>query len=158
MTWRRDERPENVRTFGDFKVFSETRKDGGVNETAHVVQFPDGREIRVKPDPEIGGRSRAAVVREAVAGLANTYKLLGGAEGVLRQDYDPALYLYGVLAHNGLEWENALEVSIEEWLANYIEEVWTLSDDPPTEYTDEARHFLKALEADGWTIERKGGG
>jgi hypothetical protein len=134
MTWKRDERLENVRTFGDFKIFSEVNSD---RETAHVIHFPDGREIRVLPDDAHNGRVRAVIVRGAVETIRPLYGRLGDAE--LR------LVLIGALTEAGVKWQElAGEVSIEEWLAEWLEAGGS------------AENLLEELDADGWKIIREG--
>lgn len=134
MNWKRDSRPENVRTFGDFKVFSEVNSD---RETAHVVRFPDGRELRVLPDPNHNGRVRAAVVRGAV-------EAVNDRNGPLEAD-TAVLVVLGALARAGLKWQElAGEVSIEEWLAEWLEAGGS------------ADQLLHELDVDGWEIVRKG--
>lgn len=142
MTWRRDTRPENVRTFGDFKIFSEVNSD---RETAHVVQFPDGREIRVLPDPNHNGRVRAAVVRGAV-------EAVNDRNGPLEAD-TAVLVVLGALARAGLKWQElAGEVSIEEWLESWFAN--DLPDRGPADFMAEC--LLGALQDDGLEIVRKG--
>ena len=132
--WKRDIRPENVRTFGDFQIFSEVNSD---RETAHVIQFPDGREIRVLPDDAHNGRVRAVVVRGAV-------EAVNDRNGPLEAD-TAVLVVLGALARAGLKWQElAGEVSIEEWLTEWLEAGGS------------ADQLLHELDADGWEIVRKG--
>lgn len=140
--WKRDTRPENVRTFGDFKVFSEVNSD---RKTAHVVQLPDGREIRVLPDDR-GGHARSKAVRQAVEIAQGVSERLEGDEG--------RLVLIGALSHYQLHWEELqpdLGVSIEEWMAHWFK--ITFDDDMPR---DAAGLLLRELGDDGWEIVRKG--
>lgn len=144
--WKRDTRLENVRTFGDFHIYSEVNPD---RETAHVVQFPDGREIRVLPDERSTGRSRATALREGVEALADRSDVLGGAEGLLVDSYDARVWFTGWLAMRGLVWEGVTvdlrDVSIEEWLAEWLEAGGS------------AEQLLHDLDVDGWTPpQRKG--
>lgn len=140
--WKRDTRPENVRTFGDFKVYSEVNSD---RETAHVVRFPDGRELRVLPD-ERGGKKRSGLVRAAVEHLASA------VEANTAISYET--YLYGLLLKSGFnswEWTADGEVSIEEWL-----ESWFANDLPgrgPADFMAEC--LLGAIQDDGWAIVRE---
>lgn len=143
MTWKRDARPENVRSIGDFKIFSETRIDGGVKETAHVVRFPDGREIRVLPDPAHNGRVRAVVVRGALEALNDRNGPLDASTALL--------VVIGALSRAGLKYQElAGEVSIEEWLLD-----WLIDHTEGHADVEAMRdRLLQALDADGWTITR----
>lgn len=143
MTWKRDTRPENVRTIGDFTIYSEVDKDEG---TAHVVRFPDGSELRVLPD-ERSGRKRSYLVREAVEDLNIVLKT--------NTSISPQTYLYGLLLEAGFtkwEWEVG-EVSVDEWLAEWFE----LNAYGAEDLNDHlVKGLLADLDADGWTITRKG--
>lgn len=100
MTWKRDTRPENVRKIGPFTVWSETNTD---RETCHVIEFPDGSELRVLPNGESGHR-RAQQVGAVCRALAGDSVRLG----------DDLAYLVAVggLAEQGLEWEKVEEVEV----------------------------------------------
>lgn len=153
MSWKPDTRHE--RTIGPYTLCPERNKD---NETAHRVSFPDGRGLRVLPDDRISGQKRSRVIVDA---LTQAYC----AAPIHRIDleevavFDPMVYLVGALAGAGLTWELlgvVREVSIEEWLEHYfVSEMWDPdSADPLPHWPDEVRHFLKALEDDGWAIVR----
>lgn len=134
--WRRDTRPENVRAFGDFKIYSETRGGSGVTETAHVIQFPDGAELRVLPSGQ-SGRMRSITVRSICEGLAEGSDRLKANEALL--------VAIGGLSRVGLDYQElAGDVSIEEWLDEWLEAGGS------------AENLLHELEVDGWEIVRKG--
>lgn len=133
MTWKRDTRPENVRTIGDFKIFSEVNSD---RETAHVIQFPDGAELRVLPSGQ-SGRMRSITVRSICEGLAEGSDRLRANEALL--------VAIGGLSRVGLDYQElAGAVSIEEWLDEWLEAGGS------------AENLLHELDVDGWEIRRKG--
>lgn len=153
MTWKPDER--TIKTFGDYSVVSERRG----SDTAHLISFPDGRKVRVLPDPDTSGQKRSRIVSEALADLqgwdeakAALYK--AGMRGTRAWDAlqrDPFVQLVGVLDLEGLAWEvpGPGEVTIEEWLAEWFECM------PPTEAATAADDLIKDLETTGWKIVRK---
>ena len=153
MTWKADER--TTKTFGDYSVVSERRG----SDTAHLISFPDGRKVRVLPDPDISGQKRSRIVSEALADLqgwdeakAALYK--AGMRGTRAWDAlqrDPFVQLVGVLDLEGLTWEVPTlgEVTIEEWLAEWFE-LFGVND---VAYARDA--LLGDLADDGWEIVRK---
>ncbi len=135
MTWTVDNQLR--RTFGEYYMVSE--RDG--SETAHLVTFPDGRQLRVLPDEYSSGQRRAQVVRGALELLA----ALGESQTPLPAGYDPRSYLVGCLTLAGLTWETVSDSqTIEEWLYDWF------ANDYPSDIAGDM--LLKGLERDGWTI------
>ncbi len=139
MTWKPDERQR--KTFGPFSMVSLQPKGGG--QSAHLVEFGDGRQIRVLPDSAHSGAMRSRVLQDALETLAGLIGDIGDVRG--DGGFDPVVYVRGVLAGADLEWEEiSTEVTIEEWLAANWENIGTW------------RNLVHDLSADGWEIVRKG--
>lgn len=140
MTWRRDERPENVRTFGDFTVFSEVDSE---RQTAHVVRFPYGREVRVLPDDRSGAQ-RARILKHVVETTADLSERVVSPDGVL-------IIFRGACDEFSLMWEEVTpEQSIEEWL-----DAWFIDSGFIREATDLSSMLLQDLDANGWEVRRR---
>lgn len=136
MTWRTDERPENTLQIGGITRVSQTHKQNG--DTAHLLTFSDGRQIRVLPDGTSGqGRSR-----KVKAAMGSAEALTGKSVDVI------ATYVVGYLAETGLTWEsvgNVREDTIEEWLTGWFNESEPIN----------SRILLDDLAIDGWEIRRR---
>ena len=132
MTYKPD--PRTVRTFGPYTMVSE--RDGDL--TAHLVSFPDGRSVRVLPDDRTSGQKRSRV---ATAALQSMCEYPGVDSN--------ALYTFvGWIVSEGLSFELELgAVTIDEWLTEWFEH-------GAERFT--ATALLEDLEADGWSIVRKG--
>jgi hypothetical protein len=137
--WQPDTR--HTKTFGSYTLTPE-RRDG---ETAHRIDLPDGRSIRVLPDGSRSGQWRAHALREA---LKSTAALVGVSEALTVD------HLVGRLAVNGLLWDwvdlaaEAREaVTIEEWLMAWFADVDASRVELPF-------LLLNALAVDGWQIVR----
>lgn len=132
--WITDERPENTRRFGDITLVSQTHKQD--RNTAHLITFGDGCQIRVLPDGATSGQKRSRVLRRVLEAA----KALDGTSSDLVETY-----VIGGLAREGLTWEqvsNIREVTIEEWLAEWLEAGGSAS------------QLLEELADDGWKIVR----
>jgi hypothetical protein len=120
-------------------------------ETAHLVAFPDGRQVRVLPDGQNSGQRRSRVTSEALAAICEQ---VGGEDHAseLARDginpiMDPVVYLLGCFAVAGLTWELVLpELMIGEWLDEWWER---------REVDRRPGWLLEDLDADGWKIVRK---
>lgn len=134
--WRADTLEKMARHFGEITVVSEQHKR--THDTAHLVTFPGGLQLRVLPDGSHGAR-RARVVREACEALT---RLSGPAVDLRR-------YLIGRLAEAGLDWEipgdDQPQPTIEEWLEEEMPAGWA-----------SVSHFLRDLDEAGFEIVRKG--
>lgn len=147
MTWTKEKRAELHKIFGPFWLIPE--RDG--SETAHLVEWPDGRRLRVLPDGINSGQRRSRVVSEALKRVCDQ---LGGEDHVSElAAEDPGgitdlalTFVVGAIARADLSWEYPppdLEVSIEEWLAEWLEAGGS------------AEQLLHELGVDGWKIVRK---
>lgn len=135
--WRTDDRPENTLQIGAVSRVSQTHRTTG--DTAHLLTFSDGRQIRVLPDGTSGQR-RSRAVRAAM----ETAMALRGELSALTETY-----VVGYLAQAGLTWEdvgNVREVTIEEWLSRWFGDL-----DPDLTM---APRLLRDLADDGWQIVR----
>lgn len=134
--------PAQSKQIGPFRVVYLKPRKG--SEGAHLVEFPDGRAVRVLPDGRNSGQKRSRTITEALTALSE----LEGAP------IDPLTYLIGHLTATDLTWE-ALEplreATVEEWLEAWLEVAGV--DGRPDMV---AREFLHDLEAFGWKIERVG--
>lgn len=133
--WRTDERPENTRRIGDITLVSEQHKRTG--DTAHLVTFADGHQIRVLPDGS-SGQKRSRLVRTVLEAA----KALRGTSADLMETY-----VVGGLARAGLTWQEVGDQrqTIEDWLAEWFENRSRFAG-PGT--------LLADLADDGWEIVR----
>ncbi len=123
---------------GPYRIESE--RDG--DQTAHLITFPDDRQIRVLPDTDHSGQYRIRVVKVALKAMA----ALDPDSESLPPGYDPALYLYGSLCYADLEWEQVWEgPTIDDWL-----EDWFRS---PSEIGP-VSNLIRDLKTAGWVIRR----
>lgn len=137
--WRTDDRPENALRVGAISRVSQTHRTTG--DTAHLLTFSDGRQIRVLPDGTSGQR-RSRAVRAAMEDA----EALGGESVDLIETY-----MVGRLAQAGLTWEpvgNVREVTVEEWLGAWFD---YRNFDAPGRL---ALELLEDLADDGWQIVR----
>lgn len=135
--WRTDDRPENTLQIGGITRVSQTHRTTG--DTAHLLTFADGRQIRVLPDGTSGQR-RSRAVRAA---MEDAEALRGESADLVET------YMVGRLAQSGLTWEaltNVREVTVEEWLAEWFDD--GLREDAPSI----ARALVHDLAVDGWQI------
>ena len=141
MTWKLVSTRDGATTLiGDYKIQSE--RDG--DQTAHLVTFPDERQIRVLPDAVHSGQYRIRVVKVALKAMA----ALDPDSGSLPPGYDPALYLYGSLCYADLEWEQVWEgPTIDDWLEDWF----TLE----TDEGGSSRHLIRDLKSAGWVMVRR---
>lgn len=134
MTWKPDPREDHIRRFGEITLVSEVHSK--TNDTAHLVTFADGSQIRVLPDGSSGQR-RARAVRDTLHAAA----ALSPDNGDVVETY-----VIGRLHLRGLTWEQVGdlgEVTIEEWLVEWLEAGGS------------AAQLLEDLDVDGWQITRK---
>ncbi len=150
MTWVVDGNQQ--RNIGPYVLVSE--RDG--DQTAHLVTFPDGRQIRVLPDGSTSGQKRSRVTKLALESLVRLVahsESLPDGETLLPPGYDPMLYLVGSLAYAGLSWEQVTdEPTVEDWLA-----VWLpMMDFETGQFGDDGMLAAKLLVDDlgrsGWEI------
>ena len=143
MTWVTDENQQ--RSFGPYSLVSE--RDG--NQTAHLVTFGDGRQIRVLPDDASSGQKRSRVVKVALTVMAAlTDRSM--SPGVLVAGYDPMMYLVGSLAYAGLSWEQVTDdPTVKDFLIDWLSlmDGW-YADNPESA----AKSFVKDLSRSGWQI------
>lgn len=143
--WKPDERHE--RQIGVFMMVPERR--GG--ETAHRVYTPhDGRGIRVLPVDHASGQKRSRIIVGALAALEDIAQLECDHDDLEHPEFDPYLYLVGVLESAGIPWESVgdvREVTVEEWLSSWFEDRGRFAG---------PGYLLADLEAAGWKIERAG--
>jgi hypothetical protein len=145
MTWKPDPRTEL--RFGPYVLTSE--RDG--QETAHLVAFPDGREVRVLPDGRNSGQRRSRVTSEALTTLHELWQGQHFSDDA--PAIDPVAYLVGCFAVAGLTWELVLpEVTIGEWLDGWFN--WP-GDRLSLDTRDMSRALLYDLDTAGWQIVRK---
>ena len=124
---------------GPYRV--ESQRDG--DKTAHLVTFPDERQIRVLPDSDHSGQYRIRVVKAALVVL---WDVEARSES-LPAEYDPMVYLYGALCSHNLEWEQVWnKQTIEDWLTNWL--------GPPT-FEMSSSALLRDLQKAGWVIRRE---
>ena len=118
MSWVVDGNQQ--RNIGPYSLVSE--RDG--DQTAHLVTFPDNRQLRVLPDGASSGQKRSRVTKvalEALVALVAHSESLPEGVTVLPPGYDPMLYLVGSLAYAGLSWEQVTdEPTVEDWLADWF--------------------------------------
>lgn len=135
--WYTDDR--HSKTYGDLTLVSQQHKKTG--DTAHLVTFPSGNQVRVLPDGSSGQR-RSRLVR----GVLENVERLRDVSGDLRTDV-----ILGGLARHGLEWELIrpdLDVTADEWVAAWFES------EGAKDGAEIARRFMEALRVDGWEIRR----
>ena len=147
MTWVVDGNQQ--RNLGPYVLVSE--RDG--DQTAHLVTFPDNRQLRVLPDGASSGQKRSRVVKVALDSLV---RLVAHSEALpdgvtpLPPGYDPMLYLVGSLAYAGLSWEQITdEPTVEDVIADWL----VLMDDRlPGETELAAKALVSDLASSGWEI------
>jgi hypothetical protein len=144
MSWKLVSTRSGATTLiGGYKIQSE--RDG--DQTAHLVTFPDDRQIRVLPDSVHSGQYRIQVVKVALKAMA----ALTADSGSLPAGYDPALYLYGSLCYADLEWEQVWEgPTINEWLESWFIVAETTGDS----FMIAVPKLLHDLKKAGWVIRR----
>lgn len=134
--WYTDDR--HSKTYGDITVVSQ-QKDG---ETAHLVTFPSGNQVRVLPDGR-SGQMRSRAVRHVLEKVER----LRGVPGDLREDF-----VVGGFARALLVWEELLvpdsTVTVDEWLDSWFE-LFGVED---VAYA--RKSLLGDLAEDGWEIRR----
>jgi len=98
---------------GHYRV--ELERDG--DKTAHLVTFPDNRQLRVLPDGVHSGQYRIRVVKVALTVLRD----VEAHSESLPVEYEPMLYLIGSLCYADLEWEQVSGgESIEDWMETWF--------------------------------------
>lgn len=135
--WKTDHRQHKDYGDSDRRISLDSQTADG--ETAHLITFGSGAQLRVLPDPAHSGRIRSAVV----IGACSDIEALSRSSGF---SWDmAATYLIGMLAERGITWERVTaEPSVEEWLAEWLEAGGS------------ARQLLDDLAADGFEIVRRG--
>ena len=124
----------------------ESERDG--DQTAHLITFPDGRQIRVLPDGDHSGQYRIRVVKAALVVLLD----VAARSESLPAEYDPMVYLYGALCSHNLEWEQVWNrQTIEDWLETYF----VISARGDAQGPESALSFIRGLEKAGWVIQRE---
>ena len=126
---------------GPYKVESE--RDG--DRTAHLITFPDDRQIRVLPDDVHSGQYRIRVIKGTLITLA----ALDTESGFLPAGYDPKVYLLGALCFHKMEWEHIwTEPNLVDWLTVYFGEAAPI-------FEVDTSDFLSGLKQAGWVIRRE---
>ena len=150
MTWVADENQQ--RNIGPYSLVSE--RDG--DQTAHLVTFPDNRQLRVLPDGSTSGQKRSRVTKvtlEALAALVAHSESLPDGETPLPPGYDPMLYLVGSLAYGGLSWEQVSnEQTVEDVVADWIVTVVPVLDEFGVDGETAAKGLVSDLASSGWKI------
>ncbi len=140
MSWKLVSTRDGATTlFGDYRIQSE--RDG--DQTAHLVTFPDDRQIRVLPDDHNSGQYRIRVIK----GTLTTLAALDADSGPLPVAYDPKVYLYGALCFHNMEWEHVwTEPNLVDWLTDWF---------VPPIFEVSVPNLLRDLNKAGWVIQRE---
>ncbi len=124
---------------GSYRIESE--RDG--DQTAHLVTFPDERQIRVLPDVDHSGQYRIRVVKAA---LVVMWDVEARSES-LPAEYDPKVYLLGALCFHNMEWEHVwTEPNLVDWLTTWF---------APPIFEVSVPNLLRDLKQAGWVIRRE---
>jgi hypothetical protein len=113
MTWKQD--PRTLKPFGSFTLVSEVNKD---RETAHLVTFPDGKQIRVLPSGWTGAY-RAGEVASALHDLNALETALGPDFGHL---VDAVALFGGLMRKAAIVSELVSADTFERFLGEFLDE------------------------------------